>query len=200
MNREFIDKQGLGGAREQQLRNAQPPADIPFDVTKLGHVVLHVANLARSTEFYRDVLGFKVSDVYPDSMMPGGMVFMRFAADHHSLALVGAGNAGEHKRELHHLAFEVATLDEVVLARDHLRAHDVTITYEGRRRAGCQVSVEFLDPDGYALEIYWGLDQVGPDGRSRPPDEWKPSPTLAGAIADPPNEQDTTLIDRTLVP
>lgn len=199
MAREFIDPDGLSDMRER-LRDTTPGAAVPFDITKLGHVVLHVSDLVRSMTFYRDVLGFKVSDVYPESMMPGGMVFMRFAPDHHSLALVGAGADSSEKRELHHLAFEVATLDEVVRARDHLRSHGTTITFEGRRRAGCQVSVEFLDPDGYALEIYWGLDQIGADDRSRPPEEWRPSPSLEGALADPPRDQDTTLADQTLAP
>ena len=27
--------------------------------------------------------------LYPSTMMPGGMVFLRFGADHHGLALVG---------------------------------------------------------------------------------------------------------------
>ena len=34
-------------------------------------------NLERSRRFYTEVLGFKISDVYPGNMMPGGMVFLR---------------------------------------------------------------------------------------------------------------------------
>src|SRR6202035_2675284 len=114
-------------------------------------------------------LGFAVSDVYPDEMMPGGMVFMRCNADHHGVALVGSLPEESARRELNRLAFEVATLDEVVRARDHLRGHGVAIDFEGRRRAGCQIAVEFRDPDGHRLEIYWGIDQVGSDGQVLPP-------------------------------
>ena len=57
------------------------PDDPPFAIRKIGHVVLRVADLARSVDFYTRVLGFKVSDRYPEEMMPGGMVFMRFGAD-----------------------------------------------------------------------------------------------------------------------
>ena len=123
----------------------------------------------KALAFYTDVLGFKVSDIYPEAMMPGGMVFLRCNGDHHCLALIGGLPAtGDAKRTLHHLAFEVATLDEVFRARDHLQKAGASIVFEGRRRAGCQVSVEFLDPDGHHLELYWGVDQIGYDGRERP--------------------------------
>ncbi|MPZ32658.1 MAG: hypothetical protein GEV13_16960 [Rhodospirillales bacterium] len=49
----------------------------PFAVQKLGHVVVNVSDLEASRRFYTEVLGFKVSDIYPGNMMPGGMVFLR---------------------------------------------------------------------------------------------------------------------------
>jgi catechol 2,3-dioxygenase len=101
--------------------------------------------------------------------------------------------------ELNHLAFEVGTLDEVLLARDRLRQHGVQIDFEGRRRAGVQIAVEFRDPDGHRLEIYWGLDQVGSDGHVRPAHEWKGARSLAEAIRDPVRGQDTTLRDPSLL-
>ena len=61
----------------------------PFAVRKIGHAVIFASDLERSTRFYTDVLGFKVSDTYDGSMMPGGMVFLRCNSDHHCLALVG---------------------------------------------------------------------------------------------------------------
>ena len=169
----------------------------PFAVRKIGHAVIFVSDIERSRRFYTDVLGFRISDVYPGSMMPGGMVFLRCNSDHHCLALVGEGDAGKAKK-LHHLAFELATLDEVFRARDHLKQNGATITYEGRRRAGCQVSVEFLDPDGHHLELYWGVDQIGADGRSRPWEEWRQTATLEEAVRTAPPGQDTTLHDATL--
>jgi catechol 2,3-dioxygenase len=169
----------------------------PFAVRKIGHAVIFVADLERSRRFYTEVLGFKVSDVYPGSMMPGGMIFLRCNGDHHCLALVG-GKDEANDKSLHHLAFELATLDEVFRARDHLTASGAKIIYEGRRRAGCQVSVEFLDPDGHHLELYWGVDQVGSDGRSRPWEEWRQTATLEEAVRRAPPGQDTTLHDASL--
>ena len=200
MTRSVIDREGMSSPEARGLREMTPPEGLPFRVNRIGHVVLKVADLERSVGFYTGVLGFRVSDVYPDTMMPGGMVFLRCNADHHGIALVGGASGSSTSTELHHMAFEVATLDEVVRARDHLRAHDVLIDFEGRRRAGCQLAVEFRDPDGHCLEIYWGLDQIGSDGRVRPPEEWRAAASLRSAIDDPPPGQDTTLHDPTLKP
>lgn len=195
MARGVVDLAGLKSPQAKALRSQQPPADLPFKVTKLGHVVLVVQDLDRSVRFYTQVLGFKVSDVYPDTMMPGGMVFLRFNADHHGIALVGQGTEPAKHREMHHMAFEVATLDEVLRARDHLKKHEVPIDFEGRRRAGAQVAVEFRDPDDHRLEIFWGLDQVAWEEDVRPPEEWAEAHSLEAAIEHAPPGQDTSLAD-----
>src|SRR4051812_49131850 len=104
------------------LKRSTAAHDLPFRVNKIGHVVLNVTDLARSVAFYTGVLGFKVSDVYPESMVAGGMVFMRCNADHHGVALVGSMQTASEHQELNHLAFEVSTLDEVVRAYHFLRA------------------------------------------------------------------------------
>ena len=171
----------------------------PFRIRKIGHVVLRASDLERSVAFYTQVLGLRVSDVYPEEMMPGGMVFMRCNADHHGIALVGGMAAASTGSELHHMAFEVATLDEVFLARKRLRELGVPISFEGRRRAGVQIAVEFQDPDGHQLEIYWGLDQLGDDETARPAADWRWAHTLEEAIANPPPGQVPVLQDPTLL-
>ncbi len=181
----------------QRLREMQRPAGLPFRIGKIGHIVLNVADLERSVRFYTQVLGLSVSDVYPEEMVPGGMVFMRCNADHHGLALVGSLKGASANVELNHFAFEVATLDEVLRARDHLKKLGVPIDFEGRRRAGVQIAVEFRDPDNHRVEIYWGIDQVGSGGRVRPPGEWKWAHSIKEALADPVRGQDTTLHDGT---
>ena len=192
MPKGVVDYEGLRGPESQALRGLKPGANLSFKLTKIGHVVLMVSDLRRSVEFYAGVLGFRVSDVYPETMMKGRMVFMRCAADHHGVALVGGASGESRHVELHHMAFEVVTLDEVFAAREWLRKNSIKIEFEGRRRAGCQVAVEFRDPDGHWLEIYWGLDQVGDDGRIRPPQEWRECFTLEEAAADAPPRQDTS--------
>jgi catechol 2,3-dioxygenase len=160
-----------------------------FELRKIGHVVLNVSDLDAAVRFYTEVLGLRISDRYPDDMVPGGMVFMRFNTDHHGVALVGGAGKLE-RTSLNHFAFEVGSLDEVLRARAWLQAHGVPIVFEGRRRAGCQIAIEFRDPDGNNLEIYWGLDQIGTDGRARSASEWRPAKTLQDALANPvPNQR-----------
>jgi catechol 2,3-dioxygenase-like lactoylglutathione lyase family enzyme len=156
----------------------------PFELRKLGHVVLNVTDLEASVRFYTEVLGLQVSDRYPDTMVPGGMVFMRVNPDHHGVALVGGASRLD-QSALNHFAFEVGSPAEVFRARAWLRKRGVPIVFEGRRRAGCQLAVEFRDPDGNNLEIYWGIDQVGTDGHVRPPSEWRQALTLEDAVANP---------------
>jgi len=156
----------------------------PFALRKIGHVVLNVTDLDAAVRFYTEVLGLQVSDRYPDTVVPGGMIFMRVNTDHHGIALVGGASRLE-RSTLNHFAFEVGSPDEVFRARAWLRKHGVPIHFEGRRRAGCQLAIEFRDPDGNNLEIYWGIDQVGTDGHVRPPSEWRQALTLEDALANP---------------
>jgi catechol 2,3-dioxygenase-like lactoylglutathione lyase family enzyme len=193
--RGIVDFEGLQSDEIQRLKGTDTSKKPPFSVTKIGHVVFNVTDIERSLDFYTRVLGFEVSDVYPDSMMPGRMIFLRFNPDHHGIALVGNAAAESNSTELHHMAFEVATLDEVFHARNHLEDYGVKIAFEGRRRAGAQIALEFSDPDGHRLEIYWGLDQVPLGEAARPPEEWVETSSLEDAVDNPPVGQDTTLSD-----
>lgn len=48
----------------------------PIKVKKIGHVVFNVSDVERSTRFWTEIMGFKVSDVNER-----GMVFLRNALD-----------------------------------------------------------------------------------------------------------------------
>lgn len=188
-----------GSSLPDRVRLAEANAGTPFEITKIGHVVLHCRDLERSVRFYTQVLGFKISDVYDESMIPGGMCFMRFSPDHHGVALVGHMPEGAAQNAMHHMAFAVTTLDEVFRAREHLEKCNVPIKFHGRRRAGVQIAVEFADPDGHMLEIYWGLDQVGTDGITRPAAEWKAAHSLEEAISNPVRGQKPVVNDERLI-
>lgn len=186
---------------EELKRRYVKPKDLPFKLGKLGHIVINCADLERSIKFYTEIMGFEVSDIYPADMAPGGMAFLRCGPDHHSLALVGSMEKDKpnHNYELNHIAFEVASLDEVLEARAHLEKHNVPIDFEGRRRAGVQIAVEFRDPDNHRLEIFWGLDQLVSGQKARPRDEWKWAHSLEEAIQNPVRGQDTRLRNPTLM-
>lgn len=183
----------------KKLRRHARPRGVGFQLRKIGHVVLNCRDLERSIRFYTEVLGFQVSDVYPDEMVQGGMAFLRCNTDHHGIGLVGGMDKGATNLDLNHVAFEAGSLDEVLLAARRLREHGATIDFEGRRRAGVQIAVEFRDPDGHRLEIYWGIDQVGSDGRVRPSSEWKGAHSFREAIENPVPGQDTALRDPSLL-
>ena len=156
----------------------------PIAVRKLGHLVYEVSDIDRTTQFWTDIMGFTVSDVNEK-----GMVFLRSAGDHHSIALVPTKKQGRPPKDagvqFHHLAMEVGSVDELFAARDFLRERGVPLTYEGRRGPGGNIGVEFKDPDGYVFEIYCDMDQVGDDGRSRPAEQFYRARSLEEAVANP---------------
>ena len=142
----------------------------PVRIRKLGHVVIQVSDLERSMRFYTEVLNFRVSDRSPE-----GAVFLTSVGDHHTIGLFPSD--GENAEipakgavRLQHFAFQVETLDELFEVRSYLRERGIPIVWEGRRAMGGHTSVEFLDPDGYHVELYCDMDQIPPGGRSRPRD------------------------------
>src|SRR5437667_12654422 len=84
----------------------------PFRIGKLGHVVLNVRDVERSARFYTEALGFEISDVYPEEMVPGGMVFLRCKPDHHGITLVGSLTAQAANTGLNHHAFVIVSSHE----------------------------------------------------------------------------------------
>ncbi len=156
----------------------------PVRVKKLGHVVFTVSDIERTAKFWTEIMGFQVSD-----RNEHGMVFLRNGSDHHTIALVPAKTEDELPKEgqpaFHHCALEVSSVSELFKIRDFLRAKGVPIVYEGRRGPGGNPGVEFRDPDGFNIELYASMDQIGLDGKSRPADQWSRAKTLEEAAANP---------------
>ena len=48
------------------VKNLTRPKGLPFRIGKIGHVVLNVRDVERSVRFYTQVLGFEISDLYPE--------------------------------------------------------------------------------------------------------------------------------------
>jgi hypothetical protein len=80
---------------------------------------------------------------------------------------------------------EVGSIDELFEIRAYLRERGVPIVFEGRRRLGGHTSIEFLDPDGFEVELYCDMDQLGPASRSRPLSS-APQPRTLEAARDNP--------------
>jgi catechol 2,3-dioxygenase-like lactoylglutathione lyase family enzyme len=156
----------------------------PVKVKKLGHLVYEVANLERSVQFWTEIMGFHISD-----RNEKGMVFLRYGSDHHAIGLIelpGRTRSPEGKSlQMSHLAMEVADVETLFRCRDYLKARGITFTFEGRKGGGGNMGIEFEDPDGYGFELYAGMDQIGPDGKSRPASQWDRVKTLEDAVARP---------------
>lgn len=157
----------------------------PVHIKRLGHVVIHVSNLERSMKFYTEVLNFRVSDRSPE-----GAYFLTSVGDHHTIGLFPpAGESAEMTCKgavrIHHFAMEIGSIDELIEARDFLRERGVPIVFEGRHRMGGHTAIEFLDPDGFQLELYHDMDRTRPDGRSRPLGSAPKATTLEAARDNP---------------
>lgn len=170
----------------ERLLVEQAPTTSPVRIRKLGHVVYRVRDIERAVKFYTEILNFRVSD-----RNERGMVFLNACGDHHTIGLVQA-EAGEtaqfpNSKELglSHFAMEVASLDELFEIREFLRAKGVPITGEGRKGPGCNIELSFRDPDGYALELYCSMDQIGPNNRARPASQWRRVNSLEEARDNP---------------
>ncbi len=144
---------------------------------RLGHVGITTPDLERLVSFYADVLGLIVSDrmPYPDDSPFHEAVWMRCNSDHHVITLFGLRDpapapapARSLTGRLHHIAFELASFDD--LLRSVRMARELDLPVQGTRTGGpgCQLRLYVWDPDDNLVELYWGLDQVGWDGVSRP--------------------------------
>src|ERR671919_2452340 len=102
-------------------------AKTPIKIKKIGHVVLSVSDVERSTKFWTEIMGFKFSD-----RNENGMVFFRNATDHHTVALMEAKEKTPLPKRgqlgFDHFALEVASVSELFKIRDFLKAKGVTIT------------------------------------------------------------------------
>ncbi|MFJ4620655.1 VOC family protein [Streptomyces sp. NPDC088812] len=121
----------------------------------LGSAGLNVTDLDRSIAFYRRALGFDLIRTSTDETH-------RFAHlgldDVVLLTLWQQGAAGfvADRAGLHHLSFEVPSLDELHAVEARLRAASVSIREERGATKGTAATgqVFFKDPDGIRLEIY----------------------------------------------
>jgi catechol 2,3-dioxygenase len=120
----------------------------------VGHVHLRVADLERSTAFYRDVLGF---DVIVNGAEFGLPMMLAAGGYHHHIALntfmsSGGTPAPIGHTGLHHVVLLYPNRQE--LARAVQRLFDQRYPIDEASDHGATVSVYLNDPDGNGIELY----------------------------------------------
>lgn len=131
----------------------------------IGHVHLKVADLDRALGFYRDVLGFELTQRFGSRA-----AFLSAGGYHHHIGLntwesSGGSPPPPGATGLYHLAILYPTRSE--LADALRRLIDAGIPLEGASDHGVSEAIYLRDPDGNGVELY----------RDRPEDQW---PRTAG--------------------
>jgi catechol 2,3-dioxygenase len=127
---------------------------------RMGHVHLKVADLERALGFYRDVLGFELTQRFGSSA-----AFLSAGGYHHHIGLntwesEGGRPPAEGTTGLYHLAILYPTRAELGDALRRLQKAGVPL--EGASDHGVSEALYLRDPDGNGVELYW----------DRPKEEW----------------------------
>jgi catechol 2,3-dioxygenase len=121
--------------------------------TRIGHVHLKVADLNRSLSFYRDLLGFAVTEWYGDSA-----VFISAGGYHHHIGLntwysKDAPPAPRRAAGLYHTAILYPTRKDLAVALKRLVDAQYPLT--GSADHGVSEALYLNDPDDNGVELYW---------------------------------------------
>jgi len=119
----------------------------------IGHVHLKVADLERALAFYRDVLGFELTQRFGKQA-----AFLSSGGYHHHLGLNTWESAGGQPPApgttgLYHVALLFPSRAE--LADAVRRVLKAGIPLEGAADHGVSEAIYLRDPDGNGVELYW---------------------------------------------
>ena len=125
----------------------------PDSQVRIGHVHLKVADLERAIAFYRDGLGFRLTQRYGRNA-----AFLAAGGYHHHIGLNTWESAGGSppppgSTGLYHLAILYPTRAE--LADGLQRLIRANVLLEGAADHGVSEAIYLRDPDGNGVELYW---------------------------------------------
>lgn len=120
--------------------------------TRIGHVHLKVADLNRSLEFYRDLLGFELTMMYGSQA-----AFISAGGYHHHIGLntwhsKDAPATSKESVGLYHTAILYPTRKDLATIFERLRNADYPLT--GASDHGVSEALYLDDPDGNGVELY----------------------------------------------
>jgi catechol-2,3-dioxygenase len=176
----FRDRDGIQYAISSDVAvhaDTSMESDRPF---KLSHVVLNSTKVEDQTEFFRDILGFRVSD------RTERMNFIRCSPDHHSVAFAHSQGAS-----LNHAAFDVPDFDALMCGSGRMKQKGFPVQWGvGRHGPGNNVFGYFFEPNGMVVEYTAEVEQVDDNTyKTGTPEEWAQrvkGPDRWG-FADPPS-------------
>jgi catechol 2,3-dioxygenase-like lactoylglutathione lyase family enzyme len=148
---------------------------------KLAHIVVNTPDIDRATAFYRDVLGFKISDWSEHQMS-----FLRCNPEHHSIAFNAAPHAA-----YNHTSWTMGSIDELFRAQGRVRAFGSPLMWgTGRHGPGSQVFNYFVEPSGYVVELIADGVEIAP-GEAWEPTVWQRTPEFMDlwGTAGPPSAE-----------
>ena len=125
-------------------------------ILQTGHIGLNVSQLERSREFYKAVFGFEVTG----ESLKEGRRFAFLGDGTHLVLTLWEQSQGQFERArpgLHHLSFQVETIEQVREAEQRIRDLGASLIYDGivpHAEGAGSGGVFFEDPDGIRLEIY----------------------------------------------
>lgn len=129
----------------------------PFRPLGLDHVVLRVADVARATAFYCDVLGAnveKVQEAIGLHQLRAGTALIDLVPLDGELGRKGGAGPGAEGRNMDHLCLRIEPFDEAAI-RAHLVQHGVApgevVSRYGAEGQG--PSMYITDPDGNSVEL-----------------------------------------------
>jgi catechol 2,3-dioxygenase len=148
-------------------------------IRKLGHLSFACERPEEVAVFWRDGLGFRVSD------QAGPLTWMRCDTDHHGLAVAPRpeGNV------LHHHAWQVQDLAALGQYCDDIARGGRTLSWGPVRHGpGYNLAAYVPDPDGAIIEVYADLLQIY-DERAYEPVDWSGEPRALNLWGPLPGEE-----------
>jgi catechol 2,3-dioxygenase-like lactoylglutathione lyase family enzyme len=159
----------------------------PFKALRLGHTGFNCLKMDECLRFYTEDLGFRISDRLDfskraenpadlDGMGDPGGYFMRHGTDHHSFVIFNRRvreYLDKHRRfapgvTVNQISWQVGSLAQVVNGNDWVSGRGLEIQRTGRDMPGSNWHTYFYDPDGHTNELFYGMEQIGWDGHSKP--------------------------------
>ena len=162
--------------------------DRPFKIRRLGHFGINAIKMEEALHFYHALMGFKIVDIrdpfpegreIPPKLKKFGDLrgyFFRYSHDHHAFVLYNHRQRGALDRlgrwreniTVNQITWQVGTLAEVVQGHQWLTERGNNMIRAGRDMPGSNWHTYLMDADWFQNELYYGIEQIGWNGYSKP--------------------------------